>query len=88
MNSEEIIKNILTFLKDENKINQQDLINIKPNTDLIEYGIIDSMGVLELLVYIEKEFSIDLEKSVINAENMRSLSAICDFIITQINEEK
>ena len=73
MNSEEIIKNILTFLKDENKINQQDLINIKPNTDLIEYGIIDSMGVLELLVYIEKEFSIDLEKSVINAENMISL---------------
>ena len=88
MNSEEIIKNILTFLKDENKINQQDLINIKPNTDLIEYGIIDSMGVLELLVYIEKEFLIDLEKSVINAENMRSLSAICDFIINQINEEK
>ena len=85
MNSEEIIKNILTFLKDENKINQQDLINIKPNTDLIEYGIIDSMGVLELLVYIEKEFLIDLEKSVINAENMISLSAICYFIINKIN---
>ena len=51
---------IINFLIDEKKLTPEEAININMDADLIEMGIIDSMGILELLVFMEQEFAIDL----------------------------
>lgn len=88
MNSQEIHKKIIAFLIKENKISEEDVINIGINTDLIEYGIIDSIGVLELLVFIEEEFILDFQKISITTKNMKSLSSISDFILSNKNDKQ
>lgn len=88
MNTQEIHKKIIAFLIKENKISEEDLLNININTDLIEYGIIDSIGVLELLVFIEEEFILDLQKISITTINMKSLSSISDFILSNKNDKQ
>ena len=88
MNTQEIHKKIIAFLIKENKISEEDVLNININTDLIEYGIIDSIGVLELLVFIEEEFILDLQKISITTKNMKSLSSISDFILSNKNDKK
>ena len=88
MNTQEIHKKISAFLITENKISEEDLLNININTDLIEYGIIDSIGVLELLVFIEEEFILDLQKISITTINMKSLSSISDFILSNKNDKQ
>ncbi len=71
---------IINFLIDEKKITPEEAISINKDTDLIEMGIIDSMGILELLVFMEQEFLIDFENTSIKAENMRSLASMIDFL--------
>lgn len=76
----DIIEKIINFLITEKKLTQEEALSINLDTDLIETGVIDSMGILELLVFMEREFSIDLEDAIITAENMRSLSNMVDFL--------
>ena len=71
---------IINFLIDEMKLTADEAMTVNNDTDLIEMGIIDSMGILELLVFMEQEFSIDLENVSITAENMRNLSSMDQFL--------
>lgn len=71
---------ILDYLVAENKVTAEEAAALKPDTDLIEQGVIDSMSILELLVFIEGEFSISLENVSVNAADMRSLASIEGFI--------
>jgi acyl carrier protein len=71
---------IINFLIDEKKLTPEEALSINMDADLIEMGIIDSMGILELLVFMEQEFAIDLENASITAENMRSLSSMIEFL--------
>ncbi len=76
----EIRQEILSYLISESKISEASSQNISDQTDLIENGIIDSIGILELLVFIEGKFDVELNQLSITAENMRSISSIVKFI--------
>jgi len=71
---------ILDYLVAENKVTAEQAAAFKPETDLIEQGVIDSISILELLVFIEGEFSISLENISVNAADIRSLESIEEFI--------
>ena len=47
---------------------------------LLEKGIIDSTGVLELVSYLEKTFEIKIENDELLPENLDSIDAIVGFI--------
>jgi acyl carrier protein len=46
------------------------------DTDLFESGAIDSMGIIELIVFIEEELGIKLEVSLLLADNFRNIDLI------------
>lgn len=71
---------ILDYLVAENKVTAEEAAVLKPDTDLIEQGVIDSMSILELLVFIEGEFSISLENVSVNAADMKNFASIEAFI--------
>jgi acyl carrier protein len=47
---------------------------------LLEHGIIDSMGVIELVTFVRDEFGVDAEDGEITEENFGSLDAIAGFV--------
>ncbi len=53
---------------------------------LIEGGIIDSMGILSLLAFLEEKFGILLEEGEINVENFATLQSICNVVSQKLAE--
>ena len=49
-------------------------------TSLVNSGIIDSMGIVELVTYIEENFDLVIEDDQITTENFESINNILKFI--------
>jgi D-alanine--poly(phosphoribitol) ligase subunit 2 len=49
-------------------------------TDLLETGILDSLGLVELLVYLETTFGMKIILEKIEFDNFRSITKIAEFI--------
>lgn len=48
---------------------------------LLEGGVIDSMGVMELITYLEEEYQLTVADHEITEENLGSLRAITRFVV-------
>ena len=57
---------------------------LKDDTSFLEEGIIDSTGILELVTFIEDEFSITVEDEELIPENLDSIGNVADFIQRKI----
>ncbi len=53
---------------------------IAPNESLLESGIVDSMGILEIVTYIEDEYSIQLSDEEVLADNFATVESIAELI--------
>lgn len=69
------------FLFDENK-------NIEPNASLYQDGIIDSMGTIELISFLENTYQIRFDDDELIEENFRSIASISELINKKLNEPK
>ena len=47
---------------------------------LIESGIIDSLGVLKIMAFLDEEFGIDLSAEQIKLENFKNVTSICSLV--------
>lgn len=66
-----IIENFL-FGESNNGLDDKD--------SLLEKGVIDSTGVLELIAFIEENYRIKVEDEELIPENLDSIANVCDFI--------
>ena len=57
-----------------------DLQKINDDTLLFEEGIFDSMGLLNLIAFLEQDFKIKIEDSELDADNFGSVDAIASFL--------
>ncbi|MHB8134445.1 MAG: acyl carrier protein [Anaerolineaceae bacterium] len=57
--------------------------NIKPSDDLLSEGIIDSLGILQLVGFIEEEFNIVIADEDVVLENFQSITALNEFLNTK-----
>jgi acyl carrier protein len=53
---------------------------LEEDTSFLESGLIDSMGVLELVDFLEGEFGIDVGDSELVPENLDSIQNICRYL--------
>ena len=53
---------------------------IEVDTSFLESGLIDSMGVLELVDFLEGQFGIAIEDSELVPENLDSIRNICSYL--------
>jgi acyl carrier protein len=51
----------------------------------LENGIIDSTGVLELIMFLEETYNIKVEDNEVTPENLDSLHALSNFIKLKLN---
>lgn len=76
MQVREQIRNYIaeTFLFSDNGFNMSD------DVSFLDEGIIDSMGVLELIMFTEETFNISVEDDEIKPENFDSVNKLHDYI--------
>ncbi|MDB4957078.1 MAG: hypothetical protein JWO36_4647 [Myxococcales bacterium] len=51
---------------------------------LIESGAFDSIGILELVAFIEKEFRVRLEDEDVSPENFASIQSVAGFVLDKV----
>ena len=73
---------IITYISAE-QVSKPELLPLKNDTPLIESGIVDSLSLLRLLVFLEGEFGISLVNYGVIPENFNTVDAICAYIRSQ-----
>jgi acyl carrier protein len=53
---------------------------LKSDMSLLEAGIIDSTGVLELISFLEEQFKIKVDDDELVPENLDTIASICVFL--------
>ncbi len=61
---------------------------IPENDSLLETGIIDSTGVLELIGFIEKNYGIKVQDEELVPENLDTINSISRFIREKLDQKK
>lgn len=54
--------------------------DLKDDTSFLEEGIIDSTGILELVDFVEEEFSISVDDEELIPENLDSLNNVSAYV--------
>ena len=60
---------------------------IKDNSLIFRQGYLDSMSLILMVIFIEKEFSIITDDEDITEDNFESINAITDYITRKLNPE-
>ncbi len=50
--------------------------SIAPDEDLIDQGILDSLGIIKMAYFLEEKFGIKIKDEDINQENFRTLDCL------------
>ena len=69
---------LLDYVKDE--LAHGRMPNLNVDDDLLSAGILDSMGILELVAFIDKQFGIQVPDEDVVLENFMSVSALTDYL--------
>ena len=62
----------------------KDAVDLDPAESLLESGVLDSMGVIEVVSFIEKEFGVAVEDEEIVPENFESIRALARFVMSKM----
>ena len=60
---------------------------IEDDSPLLDSGIIDSLGVLDLVSFIEKKFKITIVDQDLMAENFESIASMAAFVQSKSNDQ-
>jgi acyl carrier protein len=56
------------------------LLPLADETPLLDSGILDSLGLLRLVVYLEEQFGITMDDADLLPENFASVNSICTYL--------
>jgi acyl carrier protein len=74
----EVSKDVQNFIKQNFYAAQK--LDIAPDDSLLDNGIIDSTGVLELVSFLEGRYNVTVDDSEMVPENLDSIAAIVRFL--------
>jgi len=64
----------------------EDPESLQNDDSFLETGIIDSTGVLELVAFIEDQYSVEVDDDELVPENLDSIDRLINFIETKLKE--
>ncbi len=77
--STNVQEELVNYIK-ENFIAGRSDTEISLDESMIDSGIMDSTGILELVTFIEERFSIEIEDEELIPENLESINNIMSFL--------
>jgi acyl carrier protein len=78
-------ENAIRHFMAENFIIEADSKTLNADVSLTQTGVIDSMGVLELIMFIENEYGITVPDEDTLPENLDSVSRIVDYVSRRLD---
>lgn len=79
MTDNDIEGKVRTFIED-NFLFRDDRESLSAGESLLDAGLIDSTGILELVAFLEGEFAIRIDDADIVPQNLDSIGAITRFV--------
>ena len=61
-------------------LNGRNEITVTSQDDLLTSGIVDSIGIMQLIAFVEKEFDVKVPPEDMTLENFLSIEAIVNYI--------
>lgn len=80
MNKDEVLARLRGFIE-ENFLYMRPDFELGLDDTLMGNGVVDSMGVMELIQFLEDAFGIVVEDEDITEENIGTLNAIADYVL-------
>lgn len=77
-----IQQRIRAFVTDQFLFGQED-DNLSDDDSLIENGVIDSTGVLQLIGFLEEEFKVQVGDDEVIPQNLDSINRLAEFVQTK-----
>jgi acyl carrier protein len=81
MNKEQISTALRTFILEKFPLARRR--GIDNETFLLQSGIVDSLGILELVAFVENEFAITISDDELMPENFQNISMMTSFIASK-----
>lgn len=82
MARQDIAKIIRSFIVD-NFLYMRPDFELNNGSPLLAEGIVDSMGVMELVEFIEASFEVRVEDEEVTEDNLGTLKSITDFVVAK-----
>jgi acyl carrier protein len=76
-------KIILKYLNEQLLDNDIDE-DLDGDTDLLGSGILDSLGMVQLIAFVEKEFEIKVEPEDMVIENFMNINCVCNYVSSKL----
>lgn len=84
----ETIADVLaTYITQEMTYDRADLV-LTGDFRLVEQGVIDSLGILRLISFIEERFDVAMEPEDLMLENFATIDAITNFVVRKLNKSE
>lgn len=64
-------------------VSQPELLPLKNDSSLLVPGILDSLSVLQLVLFLEEQFGVVVAAEDLIPENFETVEAICEFLRAQ-----
>ena len=77
--SEDFIKQQIVEFIGTNFLYDGNMLDLGENASLLENGILDQTGVLELVLFLEETYGIQVDDADLTPENFDSVNAIADY---------
>jgi acyl carrier protein len=74
-------KAIIDYIMNELAVGRSKQIEL--GDDLFSSGVLDSLGVLQLVLFIEEQFGVEVPDEDVVFENFQSVSAIAEYLKTK-----
>ena len=81
------VNSLVNFINHDLLLNRlSDEQDITEHTDLINTGVIDSLSLIQLVTYLEKQTGIQVHDADVNPDNFRSVSTIVSYLQQRTSE--
>ena len=75
----DVLGRVRTFIED-NFLFREDISELADDESLLESGVMDSTGILELVAFLESDFGIQMADAEIVPDNLDSIRAIASYL--------
>jgi acyl carrier protein len=82
--SQQIELSIRRFIA-KNLLNSKDELTYPDDASLLHEGVIDSLGVVELVEFLETQFTIKVEQQDVRPDNFESVARMAAFVRRKIS---
>lgn len=77
MQKEEIVRKIREFIASEFPMPGLELTS---DTDLLQEWFVDSLGIVETVMFLERQFGVQLQRADINGVNFRNVESLSELV--------